>query len=588
MRRILPGYKIAAMDFETDPFKDGRPVWPFCAGFYDGTIYHETWAPYPQCVEQMFEWVASLDQPYLIYLHNGGRFDFHFLFDYVEEPVTIIRNRLVEFSMDVRRGAAHHVFRDSLSIIPVPLDAYRKEKIDYDKFMPRRRERHRARILAYLRSDCVNLWEIATKFHSRFCGSDRELPPLTVGQTAMRELRSLYPFDRASEVTDEIFRPYYFGGRNQCYKSGVIPGPWKVYDVNSCFSAAMRNYDHPIGAEFDDGGDRLPRNRKVFFVDFVGRNRNALPMRIKETVRGDDNRVVSRTYKTDFEVSDGRFFACSHELKLALELGLIEIEKINQVWIPLNTTRFDKFVDHWFSEKVSAKLRGDKAGEMFAKFMLNSCYGKFGQNPRDYKRYALLRDQFADERLRKKGYEPELRLREDLELWSKPATVHRTAFYDVSVAASITSAARSIMLRGIHHARDVIYCDTDSLICAEFDGEVSDTELGAWKWETAKADEKGLEPDDPRVGRPIEAGYCALAGRKTYCLFDFDRGRIRPIKWASKGGDLEPIEIIHLARGGGIEKTQDAPVFSLGKPQKPLKRSFRRTHIEIAETSEVE
>jgi hypothetical protein len=561
MRRKLGDFKTATMDFETDPFKAGRIPEPFAGAFYTEGLYFSTWGK--NCVPELMERIAELPDKYVIYVHNGGRFDFHFLFDYIEEPVFIVNAKLIEFSMGVTSKGAHHVVRDSLAIIPVPLDAYRKSEIDYAKFERKRRERHRQEIETYLHSDCKNLFEIVSRFRERF-ESKGEIP-ITVGSCAMKELRKLHPIERMTEGQDALFRPYYFGGRTQAFRAGVLKGPWKIYDVNSAYPAAMQNWRHPAGCEFETRDDitiwpkpsiALP---PVFFAEFDGVNRGALPARIIETYE-ENGETLQRSEKTDFELPRGRFFACSHELIPALRAGMVEIERLRAVHLPARTQSFAAFVQHWYREKAQAKLRGDKAGELFAKFMLNSCYGKFGQNPRNYKSYALLRDPFKDGKLLKLGYLPETRLRADLELWSRPSKVHAMSFFDVSIAASITSAARSIMLQGLADAIDPIYCDTDSVICRRFTGEIDPVKLGAWKFEGT-------------------AQFAAIAGRKLYCLFNRNGRRIVPVKWASKGGDLDPHEIIAIARGGQIEKMNEFPTFSLRSGIHFQSRTFRRTML---------
>jgi hypothetical protein len=50
-----------------------------------------------------------------------------------------------------------------------------------------------------------------------------------------------------------------------------------------------------------------------------------------------------------------------------------------------------------------------------------------------------------------------------------------------------------------------IYCDTDSIICEAFGGNLHDTELGGWKIEA-------------------EGDYAAIAGKKLYAVFDNGKG----------------------------------------------------------------
>lgn len=561
-RKKLSDYRTAVFDCETDPFSKQRAETatfpkPFTCAFHDGERFIEAWGP--DCVERVMGEIAGLDDHYLIYVHNGGRFDFHFLFDYVEEPVFIIGSRLIEFSQGVHRRKAHHIWRDSLAIIPVALAEFHKTKIDYGLMEASRRDlpRNRRLIAEYLRDDCRDLFALVSAFRARF-EDDKGGVPITVGQTAMREFLKFHTFERATERTDEHMRGWYFGGRTQCFAAGLLTGPFVYFDVNSSYPYAMRNFSHPVTDDWEQV-DRPPLRRKgVWFAKVTARNRQALPVRLDG--------------KTEFDCAEGMFWACSHELVPAIEFGQVEILAWHEIWVPAECKSFAAYVVYWYTEKTRCKLAGDRAGELFAKFMLNSCYGKMGQDPRQYKEYALCRDPFGDLALNDSGYEPDTMLRQEpwLELYSKPAPVFGHSFYNVGIAASITSAARSTMLRGLRDAVDPIYCDTDSVVCRAFTGNISDTALGAWKHET-------WVPPGTDKKIPVVAEYAAIAGRKTYCLYNKAGRKVIPIKWASKGGELTPEEIIDVARGGELEKVNEAPTFSFKSDPRYIKRTFRMT-----------
>ena len=526
--------KIGVIDCETDPFRNGRIPKPFCCEFYSAEHCKVTWGP--NCIAEMCEWLEKLETPYLIFAHNGGKFDFHFFADYIDNPIKIIKARIVSAKL------FHHTVRDSFAIIPVPLGAYQKQKFDYSKLEAHCREKHKREILEYLHSDCVNLFEIAFGFVERFG------PRLTVGQTAMRELKDRHEFEIMQPEQDAYFRQFYYGGRVQCFQSGVLQGPWQMYDVNSMYPKAMRDFDHPHNGNFDIIEGEFPAAGETYFMRFRGRNDNALPVKTPEGL--------------SFNVERGEFFACSHEIEAALELGLIEIEEILECAVALETTRFETFVDDFYEQKVTCKKAGDKQGEMFAKFMLNSAYGKFGQNPDNFEEWKIVRDYGNDEALEVAGYSIRAEY-PTFELWSKKPPVRASAFYDVSIAASITSAARSLMMRGIAQAVDPVYCDTDSLICREFKGEVSGTILGAWKHEG-------------------QADVAAVAGKKMYALYNH-RSK-EPIKVVSKGGNLTKRDIVDMCGGKTIHYRNDAPTFSLSRETTFVNRTFRKTVDMTAKT----
>jgi hypothetical protein len=538
-------HAIGVLDVETDPFKADRIPKPFCAAFYAPEVYIEHWGD--DCVARVLDDVGALETPYLIYCHNGGKFDFFYMLEYIdqERQVFIINGRLTEWSM----VGTEHIFRDSMAIIPFALDRYQKQKVDYAKFERAVRGLHKAEILAYLRSDCINLFALCSRFSERF-RDDSGNTPISIGQAAIRQLVALHPFERMTEAQDASLRPWYYGGRVQCFASGVLKGPWRVYDVNSMYSEAMASYDHPLSKMFDTLA-HPPRTGKrmggVWFAEFKGRNRQAIP------VHREDKGL-------DFTVEHGTFKACSHELLPAIASGMVEVDEWISVQVPTVIGRFNKFVKLFSDEKIAARESGDKIGELLAKYTLNTPYGKTGQNPADFKDYEILMDPMQDRALVQKGYKPEGRISDEpfVEIWSRPTKYHNNGFYNVSIAASVTSVARAILLEGLQLAVEPIYCDTDSIICREFKGPVDPSKLGAWKFEG-------------------EADYCAIAGKKMYCLYNKVGRRIEPVKWASKGGRLEPAEIIAMARGAIVEKTAEVPTYSLSRGIGFSTRKFQKT-----------
>lgn len=517
--------KIAVIDTETDPFLYGRVPIPFCAEFHCEKFTKQFWGN--DCIEQLVNYIETVQDEYLIYAHNGGKFDFIFISKYIDNPIRIINSRIVSAKL------FHHTIRDSYSIIPIPLGMFEKVKFDYSKMEKEVRQKHKKEIMIYLHSDCVSLLKLVTAFVERFG------PKITVGATAIKELSKRHKFTRLNSRNDLTYRPFYFGGRVECFRSGILKGPWKVFDVNSMYPKAMRDYDHPVNGGFVIS-DKIPETG-FYFIEFTGSNKRVLPIRTK------DGLSFGQTY--------GRFFACCHEIRTALKYKLITIDEIHAVHVALETIRFEQFVDDFYSEKVAAKLSGDLLSELFSKFMLNSAYGKFATNPENFEDYYINHNLGDDIRLHNEGWFLQKEY-EGFEIWSKPSEPDEKSYYDVSIAASITSAARAILLEGIQNAINPIYCDTDSLICKSLNMEISKSILGAWK----------LEAD---------ADYCAIAGKKLYAVYN--DGAELPIKLASKGGNLTLQEIKELCTGKVITSYNQAPTMSINYAPKFIKRNMRST-----------
>jgi hypothetical protein len=523
--------KLAVVDLETDPFLYGRLPKPFCAGFYDGENYAEFWGL--DCVAQLMAHIAAQKENLIIYAHNGGKFDFFYMFDYLENPVRIINGRIVEAT------CGKHLFRDSYAILPVPLKSYEKEDIDYAKMEANVREQHKAEILEYLKSDCLNLYNLVFKFRERFADK------LTIGATAIATLKKFHPFTVGNKSHDEKFRQFYFGGRVEALETGIIEGLFEVFDVNSMYPDAMKNKLHPTGRRYAYvhapklEADCMLKGFKCpfFFIRIIGKNRGALPQRTKEGL--------------NFRIPHGEFFTTSHELRVALKYGLFEIEKIVEAYVPHETISFGDYVDTFMEEKIVGKKQKNKTMELFAKLLLNSAYGKFAQNPEKYFDYMIARDPSEVLTLDDADLWELYERHAEFSIWRRKSETE--AYYDVAIAASITSASRANLLEALATSTRPLYCDTDSIICEKFHGRTSDYELGAWKHEATLT----------RI---------AIAGKKLYAGFDAS-GEV--VKLATKGVRLDASEIVRVCSGHSVTWENMAPSFSIANPPKFISRTVK-------------
>jgi hypothetical protein len=533
MMKMKMNKQLGTVDLETDPFAFNAKIEPFALGFKTEFEYREYWGD--ECIQK---WLSDLDPDVeqIVYAHNGGKFDFIFFIrlNLLENPIKIINGRIVSAML---KGTQTEL-RDSFAIFPFALSQYRKDDIDYQKMERKVRNKHKREILDYLKTDCLSLFELVTGFWERFGNK------LTVGGASMSELRKHYPFERANATHDATFREFYFGGRCEYFERGVLPGKWKVFDVNSQYPAAMVNFDHPTGLKYiregspriGKGGDLVKYPGKMYFARIECRSAGALPVRA-------ENGGLS------FPHIHGEFFACSHEIKAGLELGLISKLKLIECLIPCETTRFDKFILGMYAERDAAREAGNEVLRLAIKFVMNSSYGKFAQNPDSFRDFIIVDCSDPPLGLVAGGWELDSNF-DDFEIWAKPNSTPQ--YYDVATAASITSAARSVLLRGLANSVRPVYCDTDSIICEDFNGEISNSKLGAWKFE-------------------MKGNSIAIAGKKLYALFN----RSECVKFASKGVRLNGDQIRQIARGGSINWDSPAPTMNFRGEFKYISRNIK-------------
>ena len=83
--------RIATIDCETDPFLYNRLPVPFIWGYYDETTYKEF-----TDTDKLCDFISTRDR--IIYAHNGGKFDFHFIVNRLKTfvPMLVINGRIVK------------------------------------------------------------------------------------------------------------------------------------------------------------------------------------------------------------------------------------------------------------------------------------------------------------------------------------------------------------------------------------------------------------------------------------------------------------------------------------------------------------
>lgn len=528
---------LATLDLETDPFAPGKIVKPFVAGFYDGTDFMSIWGL--DCVTRMVAYLASKEGPYLIYAHNGGKFDFFFFLPYLNGALRIINSRIVSALL------GPHEVRDSYAIMPFPLREYDKDQIDYEKMSVEKREKNRKEIISYLRKDCTALHELVVAFHDEFGDN------LTIGSAALKQLKKRHKFKCGREAFDAKFRKdFYFGGRVQCFKSGIVRMPVSIYDVNSMYPDVMKRALHPVDTSIIID-KRIKTN--TCFVVAEGKNYGAFP------IRGKDGSL-------DFTAEQGRFSTTIHEWNAAEETGTFRAKRIVKTYGSDNRITFSEYVDYFYGARKLAKFNGDKIHSLFYKYTLNSSYGKFAQNPENFADYVI--------RQRTEPTLPEpwliAYMTDDYIIWKKPTD--QKHYYNISTGASITGAARAMLLKGLQNATDPIYCDTDSIICRTMRNvDINDSELGAWKLEATGT-------------------LAAICGKKLYCVIDENclfgctcktATKENPcgfhVKKAHKGGILTYAEILRVAKGETITVAMPVPAFKFDGTVQFTTRRIRRT-----------
>lgn len=515
-----PRKYILAADCETDPFEVGVFPKPFIWGVYDG--YADDYWEFsgPRCTDDFLDFIAERDAR--VYAHNGGKFDWHFCTHRLEkgQELMIIAGRLARFSI----GKAD--CRDSMNLMPVALAQYQKQVFDYNKLHKAVRHQYMDEIREYLKSDCVNLWNMLFRFEQEY---GQHLTQASGALKIWSQMTGHNP-PKTSPVFYDEFKPYYYGGRVQCFKTGVIKADAAGYDINSAYPTAMLE-KHPFSPTYSigEGTPKIPVSKwGPMFFNVIAISKGAFPY------RGIDGSLY---YPDDGEARE--YHVTGWELLAALETDTAEILEVLE-WRQFDgLIDFQDYVYHFWEKRKEAKREGDKGKDFYCKIFLNGLYGKFAANPESYRNYTLhFKEELADIELEPKQ---NFAFFNDWLLISDPLPAPKRRYYNLATGASITGWVRAFLWRHICQVDEPIYCDTDSITGIGFNDFKLGSELGEW----------GIEGEYDSV---------AVAGKKLYAFHKRDGSGY---KVASKGARLKPEEILRIAGGEAITFTPEVPTYSI-------------------------
>lgn len=570
--------EVATLDIETDPFKEGRlEINPFCAGLYDGKVISVNWGN--DCIVKLVKKLEKVKAGTIVYAHNGGNFDFHFLLEFlpVEQCEFLTMGKRI-VSLKLPWGVE---LRDSFAIIPKKLAAFDKDEIDYRKFEKNVRETHKEEIIKYLKSDLLKLSKMVSGFLKRFP------PELTLASSVFKLMKKEYDYDpgRSTENYDDKYRQFFFGGRVQFWELGFVPGKFKIVDINSAYPSAMcSDHWHEFGASAVSEISKKYREQSMYIVECFAKG--CFPMRRKNG-------------GIEFPHEFNRYCVTGWELTTALKLKLVSKLEVLAAYVPDNIKSMEFFARTLYERKNAAKNAGDKEEEFFNKIAVNSGYGKLALNPTRFQEVKvttyLNKPDYISEKTGKPISEASAEKRgqplwancwddkdRGLSFWKRSS--YREGidkFVNVSTAASITGHVRAFLLESIHKCGGAIYCDTDSLIVKDTSKLKMSEQLGDWKLE--------LTVDSSKFGEYEELNELTgkkeiirqqsgiwIAGKKLYAAFGQDQEGKWKWKKASKGVSLSAQKIIDVAMGKSERMTFKAPTFSLFSKPKFVTREVNR------------
>lgn len=407
-------------------------------GFFDGCEYH--------CFRDLadfFDHVLRAEYcGWRIFAHFGGRFDIHFLFDWLRShmPTTDFEffcSGSAVISFTVRIDDEHWWrFSDSYRLMDKSLQTLTKEFDTPHKKLPFAPLDWR-----YNRNDCMGLYEVLTKFFDEF-----DITSETIASHALRVWRSRFlefEIPTISKDVDLFCRRAYYGGRCEIFrfdKADVFH-----HDINSLYPWAML---FPLPIEKICRSRRLPDDddSEIGFYD--------------ATVDYPELYVPSMPFRGDklyFPVGAWRGNFTSMDIRQAIEDGAAVTIHDGLIFRaePIMAT----YVAELHKMKQQADRDGDLGKRLIYKKLMNSLYGKTGQK---LERRSYCLDPGTDRLYRHPDHPRIWPLEKSPGIAWYVSQSHGRHILP-HIAAAVTSRARLRLLEFLRQPGRIWYTDTDSL-----------------------------------------------------------------------------------------------------------------------------
>jgi hypothetical protein len=432
-------------------------------GIWDGYAYNHF-----RSVGEFLDFILQTKyNGWRFFAHFGGRYDFNFIFDYIRENLhrkqidvrfycsgsLVIRMSLQYRSIHVHLCDSYRLFYmpESNSVTKTDNKAglrdltnafdvrHKKSELDFQTM------KYNRETLEYNENDCRGLYEVIERFFV-----ETGVMSETFATHALRVWRKDFLHQTIWKPPGsilEFIRGSYHGGRVEIFKRGS--SGLYAYDVNSMYPFVMLS---PMPIQFI--GRSLRFNDRYFGF-------------IEATVYTPEHYVPVlpvHLEKLYFPVGDIRGVWTTEELRAAEENGAT-ILKIHTGYYFETAPIFSEYVQKLYHLKKTA---ASTAVRLIAKGLLNSLYGKFGQNP--------TKKIYVSERVAPSGSYPIINPDGSPSGFAYYERTSHSAYLLPHLSSAVTSKARLHLFTKLDaHS---YYCDTDSVFTDVI--QPVSKELGEW------------------------------------------------------------------------------------------------------------
>lgn len=386
----------------------------------------------------------------VIFAHFGGKFDFMFLFkEFLKDKSLVIKEIVPRGSMilsfKIITNNCEIVFRDSSALLPFSLKSL-TENFDVEtkkgEWDHTKTKGYTKKLGAYLKSDCLGLHQVITKFY-QWPLIQNSGPAITIAGQANKVFRTFInkEYFKLAKSTTDFCRKAYLGGRTEIFRPLCKSGPLYEYDVNSLYPFVMRENFFPV-------------NKGIFTFEYEKNHLGIYSCEI-DCPETEYLPCLGVIHEGKYIFPKGRFKGhfTSVEIEYAKTLGY-KIKILEGYYFPRKEKLFTDYVNKLYQIRLDSKK--NSVDDILAKLLMNSLYGRMGMNLDKENIEFIPRVGSKDmDIIIKSG-------KDQYGLFKKPVQIK--SFTHVAIAAFVTAYARIHMHKLMYPIRDsVYYTDTDSI-----------------------------------------------------------------------------------------------------------------------------
>jgi len=419
-------------------------------------------------------------------LHNGWQLKSH----YVKSKTFILVFK--KLCIDNKYYTLH--IWDTMNYVPESLDkigisvGYPKLSIDFDKVSDKELE-------IYCMRDTEIIYEFIKKLINFLEVNDLSRLKATSGSLSFNTFRHKFykPETHKIYIHDwkraiKLERESYKGGITDCFKIGTHKDLYKL-DINSMYPSIMRKSLLPIKLLFSSHESNY--SQKDLFKIYKLSVKKGYGCIIKATINLNyNNPYILHNFGTGkalFSYGTFKVSICQPEIDFIMKYG--KILTIHEINVYKMKVIFKDFVDFFYKIKTDSQKNNDKITTRFAKLMLNTQYGKWGQRQLDYMSLDITHKFMIEFQeviklmiIKMKEKLPNFNLSKDIvylgsiinegelyivngKLYLLKQTNSNAKDSFVAIASFITSYSRMLLIDYLKIAKrkNVFYVDTDSL-----------------------------------------------------------------------------------------------------------------------------